>query len=500
MWQVGVGDKEDQPMRGFFKFTASSVLVLATAAALANNSYRTNYPLPTVGKSFSGASVTLKTWQASDAEFQKIAAAGFKYVRLNIWWKYIEPVKGSYVFTSYDNYAAWAGKYGLRLNLIFDHSNALYGSDIPTITQPFANYAAACTTHFAGQGVLWEMINEPDVAGLAVADYMTLEHAAAGAVRAVTPDEYLLGPSVSSIVLPSAQAYLQGCLDAGILNDVDAVTVHPYIHDTPETITVPFSRTRALINSYPGGSTKPLFASEWGYPSSELPIYLTPKPYTNALPNILVDSNNFASNTSWRGWYVKPNVITGIADPVGGNNATRMLTADWSGNVSLGYSGIGQFGSLVRGDYYVASVWLRSTGTVQTMTIGLNDHDKISFTIGPAWARYSFSFIDVDPWSQGRALQITEATQNNPAWDIYGAQLEHVGQLTPAIVDTAQRNLQGQFLIRAYRACLANQVPYFSLYEWIENPAAPGCGMNKVDGTPYPAYTTWVNYYHAIVK
>ncbi|MFX4887749.1 hypothetical protein ABTB91_20145, partial [Acinetobacter baumannii] len=81
--------------------------------------------------------------------------------------------------------------------------------------------------------------------------------------------------------------------------------------------------------------------------SMGLPIVLTPRPYTNGLPNILADSNNFSSNTSWKGWYLKPTFLTGISDPVGGFNATRMLTADYSTSAGLGYSGIVQLGTLV---------------------------------------------------------------------------------------------------------------------------------------------------------
>ena len=486
-------------MRGCLKLFAACLTVVCSSSIFAASAYRTSFPLPAVGKSFSGAAVTLRTWQASEPEFQKIAAAGFRYIRMNIWWKNIEPVKGKYAFGSFDTYLAWAQKYGLRLNLIFDTDNPFYGKATAQIVQPFTNYTVACTKHFAGTGILWEMINEPDISGLPVADYMTLEHSAAQAIRSATPDEWLLGPSVSSISIQSVKDYFKACLDAGILNDVDAVTVHPYIHDTPETIAVPFSATRALINSYLGGSAKPLFASEWGYPSFDLPIVLTPKPYTPVLPNLLLDSNAFVSNISWKGWYTKPTATGGVPDPFGGAGATKMDSADWSASTTLGYSGIGQLGALVKGDYYVASVWLRSEGGTQNFTMGLNDHDKITFIIDRTWRRYSFSFVDTDPWNQGRMLQITENGMHNAAWDIYCAQLEHIGQLTPAVIDKAQRSLQGAFMVRAYRACLANKVPYMAMFEWIETTASPGCGMNHADGTPYPAYSSWKHYYDTTV-
>jgi hypothetical protein len=133
--------------------------------------------------------------------------------------------------------------------------------------QAYARWAAAAAEHFRGQGVLWEIWNEPNISGFwkpepNVKDYAAMALGAARAIRAVAPDEAILGPATSTIDLK----FLEGCFKAGLLEWWDAVSVHPYRRSAPETAAVEYHRLRQLIDQYaPTGKSIPIISGEWGY-------------------------------------------------------------------------------------------------------------------------------------------------------------------------------------------------------------------------------------------
>ena len=85
-----------------------------------------------------------------------------------------------------------------------------------------------------------------------------------------------MGPSVSWIDT-SYNGFLRPCISGGILNYVDALSVHPYREyttqppDIPETVangdSYSYAAVRNLMQTY-GHKTLPLAATEWGYSSS----------------------------------------------------------------------------------------------------------------------------------------------------------------------------------------------------------------------------------------
>src|SRR5262245_60341379 len=100
-------------------------------------------------------------------EIPEIAAAGFAAVRTDLFWHDVERERGRYDFSTYDGLMASLKRYALTPILILDYGNRLYdGGDAPRSDEArraFARFAGAAAARYAGQGVIWEIWNEPNV-------------------------------------------------------------------------------------------------------------------------------------------------------------------------------------------------------------------------------------------------------------------------------------------------------------------------------------------------
>ncbi len=215
-------------------------------------------------------------------EMEMIAAAGFKWVRMDMGWGGTERKKGEYDFSAFDRLAAALEKHQMRAVFILDYGNPLYAE--PGDKQPFtsrvgteefraafARWAVAAVSHFKGRGYLWEMWNEPNHAGFwkpkpDVEQYAALARATGEALRGAgllgPKGEAFMGPATSTIDL----AFIEGCCKAGLLEYWDAVSVHPYRQGGPESVEEEYRRLRMLIRKYaPKDKVIPVVSGEWGY-------------------------------------------------------------------------------------------------------------------------------------------------------------------------------------------------------------------------------------------
>jgi len=215
-------------------------------------------------------------------ELEMLAAAGFKWVRMDLSWAAIERKNGEYDFSAYDRLVAALDSHKLRAVFILDYGNPLYAEpgdkqpftsrvDTDEFRNAFARWAAAAVRHFRGHGYLWEMWNEPNGDGFwkpkaDVRRYIALARATGEALRSAgllgPKGEAFIGPATSTIDLP----YLEACFKAGLLDFWDAVSVHPYRQSAPETVEEEYRSLRLLIAKYrPGQKVIPIISGEWGY-------------------------------------------------------------------------------------------------------------------------------------------------------------------------------------------------------------------------------------------
>lgn len=238
-----------------------------------------------------GVGVNIHFVAGHEQDLDLIAAAGFKFIRMDFGWAGIERRKGEYDWSQYDQLLANLDQRGIRPVLILDYSNPLYEAQVTstnplthqlhhTIASPqhpesiaaFAAWAAASARHFHGRHVLWELWNEPNIDFWSpkpdVHQYTALALAAAKAIREAEPQATIIGPASSGF----PWEFLETFLKSGILEYVDAVSVHPYRRPDrpPETAEADYRRLRDLIRKYtPAGKPQPIpiLSGEWGYSS-----------------------------------------------------------------------------------------------------------------------------------------------------------------------------------------------------------------------------------------
>ena len=162
---------------------------------------------------------------------------------------------------------------GIQLTFIMDYGNTLYGTDPTTTTwlNGFTNYAKAATTHYKGDGNIWEIWNEPNGSlwqsgSSNPTQYMNLVKQVVPAIRMADPNSTILGPAITSTSTYQVDTtFLTTCFQQGLLNYVDAVSIHPYKSGAPEGVTNDYATVRSLMATY--GKTLPICSSEWGYPA-----------------------------------------------------------------------------------------------------------------------------------------------------------------------------------------------------------------------------------------
>jgi hypothetical protein len=231
-------------------------------------SYRTAYPLPDA-KVPSGLGVNIHIIEPKDDSIDRIARAGFKWVRMDLMWEAVEYKKGEYDFSGYDKLVAELKKNHLRALFILDYGNKLYGDEAPRTDSEiagFVRFVHQTVQHYRHQGMVWEIYNEPNIHFWKpepdVQEYIKLAKAVSEEIRANEPDEWLIGPAMSGY----GWEFLSSCFDAGLLKYWDGVSVHPYRETEPESAIPDWQHLRSLIDtSAPQGKHVEMICGEWGY-------------------------------------------------------------------------------------------------------------------------------------------------------------------------------------------------------------------------------------------
>lgn len=242
-----------------------------------------------------------------------IQAAGVKCFRTGLPWWYVERTYGVYDFTSidYDRMVEDYNARGIRVEFILSGSGdgkppAAYGTDPSSdaYQNGFAAFCAAAAARYKGKGVIFEIWNEPNVengGNLSPDTYMALMKKAARAIRRADPEATIIGPATSTIELD----YLTACFRLGLLDVVDAVSVHPYRSYTnptaPETVVPEYQSLRKLIEQHHPNGMVPIVCSEWGY-STVMPG-ITEEIQGDYLARILlINLSEGIVQTNWFDW------------------------------------------------------------------------------------------------------------------------------------------------------------------------------------------------------
>ncbi len=211
----------------------------------------------------------------NEAVLDSIKAAGFTWIRMDLDWGTVEHTPGQYNFSRYDRLVADLQARGMRALFILDYGNPPFtgGWDLPPTTpaaiQAFGSFAEAAARHFAGQGVSYEIWNEPNISRFwspqpDAAQYAALAREVTARVHAGDPAAKVTTAGLSSTDF----SFLRATLADGGAMGADAIGLHPYGFDSPEAAAIAMSEWRAIIaQALP--ANPPTWATEWGYSSAE---------------------------------------------------------------------------------------------------------------------------------------------------------------------------------------------------------------------------------------
>jgi len=240
-----------------------------------------------------GVGVNIHFVTGGERDLDLIAAAGFKFIRMDFGWEATEKARGEYDWAGYDELTANLAKRGLRQIYIFDYSHKLYEDEVEAVDPPsgqahktiasprktesvaaFARWAGAAAQRFKGRGVIWEIWNEPNISFWKpkpnVTNYAALALATCRAVRAADPRATIIAPAISGF----DPRFMEKFLASGVLDFLDGVSVHPYrdYKKPPESGAADYDKLRALIERHAPASKKgalPILSGEWGYATHE---------------------------------------------------------------------------------------------------------------------------------------------------------------------------------------------------------------------------------------
>ncbi len=236
----------------------------------------------------------------SDANLDRAANAGFKIIRLDLTWYAVEQTKGTYDWSEYDAIAGRLKARGLRPLFILNFNNPNYGAvaemdgiDTPEERNGFTAFAVAAVKRYQDTlNPLWEIYNEPNRPTFwtdpSAQEYVNLVKVVVPAMRTASPNLFIMGPGLghapaldgTDTQIKVDFGYLESTFAYGLLDYVDAVSIHPYPDGEPELAIGVYEDVRWLMNMY--GQRRPIVSSEWGY-SSEAQGSNTPQGHANFL-------------------------------------------------------------------------------------------------------------------------------------------------------------------------------------------------------------------------
>lgn len=231
-----------------------------------------------------------------NADLADIRSMGFKWLRVDIDWEYLQPTPTVYRWEIFDNFVTKANSHGLKIVFILDYSAPWAyqpGCTGDTTCKPdvekFATYAGKVTRRYAPRGVhTYEVWNEPNIEtfwkpATSAADYTILLKAAYPAIKAADPKSTVLSGGLAPIAaydvsddIP-AVAFLEGMYDNGARNYFDALSFHPYSYPTRPNDTEDWNGWSILKDLTPsirstmsanGDSAKKVWITEFGAPTN----------------------------------------------------------------------------------------------------------------------------------------------------------------------------------------------------------------------------------------
>lgn len=280
-----------QPGRGI----AVVLIALTSVLAIVGVAPR---PSSTARIGFSpGGSFALQSPGALQRDLARMAESGGHWVRLDIDWSRIEPVQGTFDWTTTDRAIASARDAGLEVIGLVTYTPAWTrpsGTSShwpPDESTTFAAFTGTAAARYAQQVGTWEIWNEPNLvtfwsSGPDPERYARLLVDASAAVRRADPSATILSGGLASVPdLPPARidpiTFVRNLYAAGAGPAFDGVSIHPYTYPTlpsrsPDGMFLRLPDLHALMVDR-GDAEKGIWITEFGSPTGNGPRAVTPE-------------------------------------------------------------------------------------------------------------------------------------------------------------------------------------------------------------------------------
>jgi hypothetical protein len=187
----------------------------------------------------------------------ELLSRAFQVARSDFRWSDIERQRGEYDFSVYDNLLRALISSNVTAYWIFDYGNPHYDNGAAPHTVDglagFSRFVTKAMDHFGGKGIIWEVWNEPNGGFWKPSANVT---AYANLVMAVCQipgvhQETIVGPGYAPLHLEMNFTWLETLFQTStVLDCFDAISVHPYRTDGPESAIADYHTLRALIQRY----------------------------------------------------------------------------------------------------------------------------------------------------------------------------------------------------------------------------------------------------------
>jgi len=218
-----------------------------------------------------GIAVNASASATTLAGLDKAQAAGFKFLRTDLFWSWIETSAGNYNWQAFDGYLAAAEARGFTVQFILCYGNPLYDVRNADGAAAYGRFAAAAARHYAGRKVQFEVWNEPDTAKFwngTLDQYARASNAGVAGIRSVSASVPVSTGGLSGFW---SRDFMVNALKGGIANGTQAVAMHGYRGSAkPETLTSDWLQASELVYRTTGKRV-PMWNTEWGYSTDYLP-------------------------------------------------------------------------------------------------------------------------------------------------------------------------------------------------------------------------------------
>nr|WP_318539440.1 cellulase family glycosylhydrolase [Terribacillus saccharophilus] len=214
---------------------------------------------------------------SSPVDFARMKNYGFSIARDDLVWSYTETEKGKYDFTDNKelNYDLFIQKYeenDIRPYLILLYTNELYNDNMALdndyIKKAYSNWAEEAVKRYKNKNVIWEIYNEPNASFWepqtdSAKHYTDVVKMTAPKIRRNDPSGVVVAPALAGLN-DTSLGWLNQTFEYGLLDYIDAISVHPYMNTNPEKVIDFYGYLRDILKKY-DKEELPIISGEWGY-------------------------------------------------------------------------------------------------------------------------------------------------------------------------------------------------------------------------------------------